>query len=392
MDIKREIQEDREYLINLRRYFHQYPEISMKEFNTADRIEKELKQIGIKTRRIGETGLLGVIEGNGRSDRLVALRADIDALSIKDMKVEAYASKIPGVMHACGHDSHTAALIGAARYLKANEDKLNGKVYLIFQQGEEYGQGARLFVKEGLLDNVYRVFGIHVDSAIAVGKVAVQDGPVNASVDRFTIKIKGKSAHVSAPQKGVDGLYIAAQIVIALQGIVSRMTDPRDSVVVGIGVLKAGEGYNIVAKEGVIEGTTRCFTEVIRKRTNNKIEEISKSIASIYGGEAEVTFEDFTSPLVNDKIACEEVRIVAEKIVGKGNVVSKEPSLGGDDFAEFLKVTKGMYAFIGSSNPSNPNTQVVMHGDNFDIDEEAILIGANLYADYALSQLDFNCQ
>ncbi|HHX11523.1 MAG TPA: amidohydrolase [Clostridiales bacterium] len=392
MDINPQIQKDREFLIQLRRHFHQYPEISMKEFNTAERIENELLQIGIKSKRIGETGVFGIIEGNGTSDRVVAIRADIDALAIQDVKTEDYASRITGVMHACGHDAHTTALIGAARYLKSNEDKINGKVYLIFQQGEEYGQGARLFVKEGILNNVDRVFGIHVNSAIAIGKVAVQEGPVNASVDHFTIKIRGKSSHVSTPHKGVDSLYIAAQTVIALQGIVSRLTDPKDSVVVGIGVLRAGEGYNIVAREAVIEGTTRCFTEDIRERTNNKIDEISKSIASIYGGEAEVTFRYFTSPLVNDKTACEEVRDVAERIIGEGNVVSMEPSLGGDDFAEFLKVAKGMYAFVGTGNPDKPNTLAALHGDSFDIDEEAILLGANLYADYALSQLDFICQ
>lgn len=392
MAINPQIQEDRDYLISLRRHFHQYPELSMKEYNTAKRIEKELHQIGVKTRRIGETGVLGVIEGNGSSDRIVALRADIDALHIQDVKTVDYASIIPGVMHACGHDSHTTALIGAARYLKANEAKLDGKVYLIFQQGEEYGQGARLFIKEGLLNNAYRVFGIHVDSEIPVGKVAIKEGPVNASVDHFTIKIKGISSHVSTPHKGVDGLYIAAQTVIALQGIVSRLTDPKDVVVVGVGVLKAGEGYNIVAKEAVIEGTTRCFTEKIRDRTNRKIEEISKNIASIYGGEAEIIFQDFTSPLVNDKTSCEEVRIVAEKIVGKDNIVSKEATLGGDDFAEFLKITKGMYAYVGTGNPDKPNTLAALHGDNFDIDEEAIIIGANLYADYAMSQLAFICQ
>ncbi|NLK74061.1 MAG: amidohydrolase [Clostridiales bacterium] len=379
-----EIKKDKEYLINLRRHFHQYPEISMKEYNTAYRIEEELNQIGIISRRVGETGVFGIIEGKGKSDRIIALRADIDALHIQDVKREEYASKIPGVMHACGHDAHTTALIGAARYLKSQEANLNGKVYLIFQQGEECGQGARLFVKEGLLDQVYRVFGVHVDPYIPVGKVAIQEGPVNASVDHFTIQIKGKSAHVSTPQKGVDALYIAAQTVVALQGIVSRLSDPKDSVVVGVGLLKAGNAYNVVAKDAIIEGTTRCFNEETREKTNRKIEEIARSIASLYGGQAEVTFKDFASPLVNSEIACEEVRDIAEKIIGRDNIVRKEASLGGDDFADFLKKATGMYAYVGSGNQAKPNTLADLHGDNFDIDEEAILIAANLYAEYAL--------
>lgn len=387
MEIKPYIEEQREYLIALRRHFHKYPEVSMQEYHTAERIEEELDKLQISHRRVGETGVLGII-GQNEAKRTVILRADIDALRIKDRKKESYASTIDGVMHACGHDSHTAALLGAAKALKDKEKTLNGKILLFFQQGEEFGQGARIFVKEGLLEGAYRVFGIHVSSQVEVGKVAISTGAVNASVDHFTIRVHGKSAHVSTPHLGIDALYIATQIVNALQGIVSRQTDPIDPVVVGIGVLHAGDAYNIIAKDAVIEGTTRCFSVETRAKTNNQIQIIANSIAAAYGAEVEVEFEDFASPLINDETASKEAIAVASKIVGEGQVVPKEKSLGGDDFAEYLLQVPGVYAFVGTGNVNKPNTMAPQHADNYDIDEDGILIGANLYTDYALAVLE----
>lgn len=386
MAIKPYIEEQRENLIALRRYFHKYPEVSMQEYHTADKIEEELDKLHIPHRRVGETGVLGII-GQNDAGRTVVLRADIDALRIQDRKKEPYASSIDGVMHACGHDSHTAALLGAAKALKDREDTLAGKILLFFQQGEEFGQGARLFVQAGLLEGVYRVFGIHVSSQTEVGKVAISQGAVNASVDHFTIHVLGKSAHVSTPHLGIDALYIATQIVNALQGIVSRQTDPIDPVVVGIGVLHAGDAYNIIAKDAVIEGTTRCFSVQTREKTNKQIQNIANSVATAYGAEVEVEFEDFASPLINDATASREAINIAAEIVGKENIVPKEKSLGGDDFAEYLLQVPGVYAFVGTANPDKPNTLAPQHADNYDIDEEGILIAANLYTDYALSAL-----
>lgn len=354
----------------------------MKEFQTAERIEKELDALGIVHRRVGETGVMGEIEGKSKA-RTVILRADIDALHIQDKKQSPYASRVPGVMHACGHDAHTAALLGAAAVLQEEAGQLDGKVRLFFQQGEEFGQGARIFIREGLLEGADRAFGIHVASNVPAGKVAVSSGPVNASVDHFTIRVKGKSAHVSTPQLGVDALYAAAQIVNGLQGIVSRQTDPMDTVVVGIGLLRAGDAYNIVAGHAEIEGTTRCFTQQIRNMTNARVREIAESIGRACGAKVEVEFEDFTSPLVNDAKVCEEVRAAAYELVGEENVVPREPSLGGDDFAEYILRVPGAYAYVGTGNPEKPDTMAPQHADNYDIEEEAILIAAGLYAGYA---------
>jgi amidohydrolase len=385
--IKPYIKAEEEYIISLRRYFHQNPEPSMEEYNTATKIEEELDASKIEHKRIGKTGVLGVIRGKKGSNKRIILRADIDALRMQDLKEESYASQNEGFMHACGHDAHAAALLGAAKVLKSKEAELAGEIYLFFQQGEEFGQGARVFIKEGLLKDVDRVFGIHVASYIPVGQVAVTKGPINASVDHFTITVKGQSAHVSTPQKGVDALYIASQIVVNLQAIVSRQTDPIDTVVVGIGVLRAGTAYNIVANEAVIEGTTRCFSKEARDKTNDSITAISKQLGAAYGAEVQLDFEDFASPLVNDEAVCDEVTVVAGDIVGVQNVVRQEKSLGGDDFAEYLLQVPGMYAFVGTLNKDKPNTMQPHHHGLFDIDEQGVLIAANLYVDYALQQM-----
>lgn len=385
--IKPYIKAEEEYIITLRRYFHKNPEPSMEEYNTALKIEEELTAFGIEHKRIGDTGVLGIIKGKKSSGRRIILRADIDALRIQDLKEESYASEKDGFMHACGHDAHTAALLGAAKVLKAKEAELFGEIYLFFQQGEEFGKGARVFIREGLLDGASRVFGVHAASHIPVGQVAVTKGPVNASVDHFTITVKGQSAHVSTPQKGVDALYIASQIVVNLQAVVSRQTDPIDTVLVGIGVLKAGTAYNIVANEAVIEGTTRCFSKEARVKTNSSIAAIAKQLGTAYGAEVELDFEDFASPLVNDGVVCNEVAVVAGEIVGAENVISWEKSLGGDDFAEYLLQVPGMYAFVGTGNKDKPNTILPHHHGLFDVDEQGILIAANLYADYAFQQL-----
>ena len=275
------IEQDREYITALRRWFHSHPELSMKEFETAKRIEKGLNAIGTLARRVGGTGVLGVLKGRQGPGRRVVLRADTDALPIQDEKTVPYASQCPGVMHACGHDAHTAALLGAARALKKLEDSLSGEIGFVFQPGEEYGKGAVLFLQDGALEGADRSFGVHMQSNLPVGQVAMNLGAENASVDHFTIRIHGRSAHVSTPELGADALYAAAQIVTALQGLVGRLKNPTDPALIGVGVLRSGEGYNIVAKEAVIEGTVRCFSEETRAMLNAKIADTARSIAAL---------------------------------------------------------------------------------------------------------------
>ena len=378
------IEQDREYITALRRWFHSHPELSMKEYNTAARIEEELSALGIPTRRVGETGVLGVLKGRKGPGRRVVLRADTDALPIQDEKAVLYASQCPGVMHACGHDAHTAALLGAARALKKLEDSFTGEVDLVFQPGEEYGAGAVLFVREGVLEGADRSFGVHMQSNLPVGQVAMNLGAENASVDHFTIRIHGRSAHVSTPELGADALYAAAQIVTALQGLVGRLKSPTDPALIGVGVLRSGEGYNIVAREAVIEGTVRCFSQETRTMINGKIADTARGVAALYNTTAEIETESFTRALINDARVYAETAPLVEKVVGRGNLVVKELSLGGDDMAEIMAVVPGVYAFVGSGSEAVPGSRLAHHTPGFDIDERCLTIAASLYVESAL--------
>ena len=386
MTVKPYVLAEKAYLTDLRRHFHAHPEVSLQEYETCKKIEGELDSMGIPHKRIGETGVYGWIDGKKAGDGVtVALRADIDALAMEDLKEVPYHSQNAGVCHACGHDAHTATLLTAAKILKAKENEFSGQVRLFFQQAEEIGQGARQFVQAGLLDGVTRVFGAHVTSHLDSGKISLTAGPQNASCDYFKIQIHGKGAHVSTPQLGVDALYIASQIVVQLQTIVSRNTDPLETVVVGVGKLQAGTQYNIVAEHAVLEGTTRSFLPEVRKFTNDRVVRIAKETAALYGAEAEVEFLDFAAPLVNDAKAVEEVTAVTAEFLPREDIISDfQKALGADDFADYLAVTRGMYAFVGTRNSKDPHTAVAHHHGLFGVDEEALLISCNVYVDYAL--------
>ena len=378
------IDQDRDYIISLRRWFHSHPELSMKEFETARRIEEELAAIGVPTRRVGGTGVLGTIQGKRGLGKKIVLRADTDALPIQDEKTVPYASQCPGVMHACGHDAHTAALLGAARALKKLEDSLSGEIGFVFQPGEEYGKGAVLFLQDGALEGADRSFGVHMQSNLPVGQVAMNLGAENASVDHFTIRIHGRSAHVPTPELGADALYAAAQIVTALQGLVGRLKSPTDPALIGVGVLRSGEGYNIVAREAVIEGTVRCFSQETRAMINGKIADTARGVAALYNTTAEIETESFTRALINDARVYAETAPLVEKVVGRGNLVVKELSLGGDDMAEIMAVVPGVYAFVGSGSEAVPGSRLAHHTPGFDIDERCLTIAASLYVESAL--------
>lgn len=384
-----EAQNDHEYIVALRRYFHAHPELPKQEFHTAEKIEEELHKIGLETKRVGETGVYAEIHGEKEGDKTIVLRADIDALPITEEHICEYTSTNPGVMHACGHDAHAAGLIGAARLLVKNKNQFGGTVRLTFQQAEEIGYGARVFVNEGYLDGANRTFGIHMASNISAGSVVLMPGPNNASVDWFRINVHGLAAHVSTPEKGIDAAYIASQIVISLQAIVTRRTSPMDNALIGIGKITAGTAYNIVAQEAQIEGTIRVFTPEIRKFIKEQIEKVSTLVAETYGGTVDFEWNDNTSPLINDLKATEEVQSVAKRVFGEDKVITqREPSLGGDDFAEYILKVPGCYGFVGSGNKEVPETIVAHHNSHFDIDEKALLVSSTLYAEYAVDYLN----
>lgn len=384
--IHQEILDIEEYIVALRRHFHKYPEVSLKEFQTIQRIREELEEIGLPYINVGETGVLATLEGGKGSGKKLLLRADIDALPMEDRTGVDYASVNPGVNHACGHDGHASALLGAARVLKEHQADFAGTILFAFQPAEEIGAGARQFVRGGFVDDVDHVFGIHLSSRIELGKIDATPGPSNASCDIFKIKVNGKSGHVSTPDLGRDALVSAAAIVTQLQTIVARETKPSDEVVVGIGVLRAGTNYNIIANEAFIEGTVRTFDPVVREQVLASVERIARLTAEAHRTSIEFSNYDAAAPLINDARAAEHAFQAAAKIIGAENIITDAPkSMGADDFADFLAVAPGIYCFVGTQ--SDEQTAFNHHHEQFNIDEKGLLIAAELHVTYALDYL-----
>lgn len=384
--IKKLAFEDKDYLVALRRHFHARPELSAKEYETAKKIEEELRKSGLNPKRVGETGVYAEINGELKGGKVIALRADTDALAVQEEGDKPYKSAVAGVSHACGHDAHTASLIGAARILAKNKKLFGGTVRLCFQQGEEYGIGAKIFIDEGCLDGADRCFGIHAASDVDDGKVAITKGATNASVDWFGVEITGKSAHITAPDKGADALLAAAKTAYAAKSVAENAT--QEPVLAGIGKLDAGTAYNAVAATARIEGTVRAFSQRARQAVRNALEELIALSCKERGCTAKTEWKDFTSPLVNCEKVTDEVRKTASGLFGAENVVTdRAASFGGDDFAEFILRVPGVYAFMGTRNPSLPDTCLPHHSSRFDIDENAVCNSAALYAAYAIDFL-----
>ncbi len=387
-DLKKEVLAGKKEVIQLRRHFHQHPEASLKEFETIKRIKAELDKLGLPYESVGETGALATLKGGKGAGKTIVLRADIDALELPDRTGKSYQSQNEGLNHACGHDGHASALLGAAKILKNHQQDFAGTIKFAFQQAEEIGAGAKQFVQGGFLDHVDQVFGIHLDSSVPVGKLVATPGAVNASCDIFYIDIVGTSSHVARPQEGRDAVLAAASIVVELQKIVAREIDPLDPAVVGIGILDAGTRYNIVANHARIEGTVRSFSHETRQFLLQRVEEIAKQVAAAH--RTEITFEryDAAAPLINEEQATKLAQQVAAAIVGKENVIQNNPkSLGADDFADFLAQAPGVYGRVGTRNLQNSDTQYVHHHEKFDIDEEGLAYATEYHVRYALAYL-----
>ena len=384
-NLVKDVEALKNYLIETRREFHQNPELSLKEFRTATRIEEELTKFGIKHSRVGETGVLGILKGDKPSDKVLLLRADIDALPINEVGDVEYISKNPGVMHACGHDAHTTCLLAAAKILSEKKSEIAGEVRFVFQPAEEIGKGTQPFIEANVLEGVDRVFGLHCAPDLPLGTVGLTPKLNNAAVDHFTISVKGVSSHVSLPHKGVDALYAASEIVVAVQALRTRLNSPLEPMIIGIGKFNAGTTYNALAANAVLEGTTRTISKESRAKIKTEINRCVKNIAEIYGATATVEWEGFTGPVINDPEVCEEVAALVDETFGKGHVVKdREISLGGDNFADFIEEKKGAYAYLGTSSNTKPCTKLPLHSDSFDLDEEAMLKGTWLHVAYAL--------
>lgn len=385
IDIRKETKEISEYIIRLRKHFHRHPELGLEEFETSKRIKEELDKIGVPYEEAAVTGIIATI-GKGKG-RHIALRADMDALRIEEKTGVSYCSQNPGVMHACGHDAHTAALIGAAIILKKYENLLPGKISLIFQPSEENCKGAKLIVEDGCLLGIDEIFGLHVFGDIECGKISIEEGPRMASSDIFKIKIYGKAGHAGKPQQCVDATLAAAATVLNIQSIISREVNPIDSAVVTIGHIQSGSQHNIISGEAFIEGTVRTFSVETAKAIKNSIERIVYSTASSYGATAVIDYNMSAHPaVVNDKDAVKSALDGARKIFPEESLVSIPKMMLGEDFSVYQKRIPGVFAFVGAGNEemgrAYPN-----HNEKFNIDEKAVLISTELHVAYALEAI-----
>lgn len=378
--------ENKDYVISLRRYFHQYPELSMEEFETSKKIKEELDKMGIKYVSAGGTGIIANIKGN-KPGKTIALRADMDALPVEELTNFQYKSKIDGHMHACGHDAHMAMLLGAAKILNDMKDQINGTVRLIFQPAEENAKGAHAMIKDGALDGVDSIFGIHIWAQVPVGKVSIEPGPRMASTDWFYIDVKGKGGHGSQPENCIDAVVVSSAIVMNLQTLVSRETRPHNPLVLSIGILNSGTKLNVIAEEGHMEGTTRCFDPELRKQLPIKMERIIKSTAEAFGATATLKYDFAGSAVINDPQCAEIGQGSVEKILGKEGNYHFEKVTGGEDFCHYLDKVPGALAFVGCKNDER-NCCYAHHNGKFAIDEDSLEIGTALYAQYAIDFLN----
>ncbi len=377
-------------IIALRRRLHQYPELSGVEYATSETVQEELTEHGIAfTAGYAGTGVLGVIEG-GRPGKTVALRADMDGLPIQEDNDLPFVSKNEGVMHACGHDAHTAMLVGAGRLLNAARDELPGRVLLVFQPAEEKSPtgGARPMMKE-------KVFGEHPPDVIfaqhawpdlPVGKIGVRGGAITGASDRFKVVIEGRGGHASKPHQTTDAIVVANQVINALQTVVSREVNPLDSAVLTIGKIRGGSRYNAIAERVTLEGTVRTFRPETKETVKSRFRSIVTGVTESMEATAHITYRDGYPAAINTPEWAERVGETARELFGAHATPEIEPSLGGEDFARFLLKYPGAYFRLGTGNPDGGEKRR-LHDSRFDIDEAALRIGTELMAQLAADTL-----
>jgi hippurate hydrolase len=370
-----------------RRDLHRHPETAFEERRTADLVAGKLAEWGIEVHRgLAETGVVGTLHGhkpNGGDSgaRAIGLRADMDALHIHELNDFDHRSTDDGKMHACGHDGHTAMLLGAARYL-AETRNFEGTVHFIFQPAEENEGGGRVMVEQGLFDifPVEGVYGMHNMPGLATGRVGLRAGSAMASFDIFEITVSGDGTHAAMPHLGNDPIVVAAQIVGALQTIVSRRSDPLDSVVVSITQFHAGDTWNVIPQQVVLRGTARCFKPEVRDRIEAEIEKISAGLCAAYGASLEYRYERRYPALVNSERETGIAARVAAEVLGEDNVRTDAPPLmGSEDFAYLLQERPGCYIWLGNGEHGGPGGCTV-HNPNYDFNDEISVLGASYWA------------
>ncbi|MDR1831810.1 MAG: amidohydrolase [Fusobacteriaceae bacterium] len=387
MDIRKLSEDANPYIIGKRREFHEHPELSFEEEWTTGHILEALAELGIPAATVdGVYGCVATIKG-GKAGKTVMLRADIDALPVSEETGLPFCSKIPGKMHACGHDAHTAMLLGAAKILVAMKDELRGDVKLLFQSAEESCFGAKSYVERGVLKGVDAVFGMHVWGTLEAPYINFEAGNRMASCDNFKITIHGKAAHGSTPQLGHDAVVAAASAVMNIQTMVSRFNNPLNSLVITIGTMKGGERANIISNHVEMEGTVRTFSRELRGQIEEKLRKIVEDSADVLGCTATLDYDSLLDPVINeDPDLVRITRAAATKLFGAEILKDMPQLMGSEDFSMLMKEAPGIYGFIGSVNPEK-GTIYSNHDNKYTVDEDILHMGAALYAQFACDYL-----
>jgi amidohydrolase len=388
-DIKAAAEALEDETVALRRDFHQHPELAFEEVRTSSIIAERLAALGLSVRSgVGKTGVVGILD-SGKPGRTVLVRADIDALPVFEERDTPYRSLVDGKMHACGHDGHAAVALSTAKLLSERKDAFSGKVVFVFQPAEEIVRGAEAMLKDGGLDNIKpdASIGLHLSSNAPTGSVAVRAGPMMAATDSFRLLVRGRGGHAAQPHLTVDPVVIAAQLVLALQGLVSRETDPAKQAVVSVTSVHGGTAYNIIPNEVELKGTLRTFDPELREHLKARILALAEGTARNLRGEVVSTWNVGSPAVVNDAAMTARLERVAAGVLGEEGVQESEPIMGGDDMALWLQEAAGCYFFVGARDEA-AGIDKPHHHPQFDIDERALPLAVELLSRGALDFLE----
>lgn len=378
-DIRNDVDEILPGVVADRRHLHEHPELAFEEHETARFVAERLQSLGVEEIKIGvgRTGVTGLIRGKKGDGKVVMLRADMDALPILEENDVDYRSSVDGKMHACGHDAHTAMLLGTTRLLMDLREQFAGTVKVLFQPAEEVPPGGAIeMIRDGVLENprVDAVFGLHVAAELPAGQIGVRAGAASAGSDRFRITVQGKGGHAARPHGSIDPVVVGAHIVTALQTLVSRETDPTQAAVVTVGSIVAGDAFNVIPDTAEIKGTIRTLDPEVRARMEQRLPELARGIASAMRADVEVQFIKGYPGMVNDEAMTEVVREAATDVVGADNVIESATGLGGEDFAYFLLERPGCFFRVGTRNDER-NIVFGHHHPRFDVEEDGMAPG-----------------
>lgn len=378
-------------MVALRRDLHEHPELAFEEVRTSGIVAQRLRSLGLEVQTgVAKTGVVGLLRGGASKAgaKTIAIRADMDALPIHEQNDIDYRSTIDGKMHACGHDGHTSIALAVADILSKRRDELTGNVKFVFQPAEEMIGGAEPMIKEGAMEGVDGIIGLHLISDYPVGRVGVRSGSIFASADKFVVTIKGKGGHAAMPEASVDPIVIGAYIITALQTLISRETSPFSPAVITIGRMIAGTAFNIIPETAELQGTMRAFSKEHREKLVRRITEVASGVASAMGATCHIDFIDGCPPCVNDAAMTEVVHKAAVEAVGDGKVDDGDVVLttGSDDMACFLNAVPGCYFIVGANNAAK-GADYPHHHPHFNVDEDAMPVGVEVLTRAALEYL-----